>query len=147
MGRKAAVVKPPTVITYEKGQDHQDRVLPIGDSNITTVSTQNNIGHLQVLEPATDAEKAAALAAQDRLLTIEELINIEDDPEPLVAVVDPDGARTTQTADAVAKASNDRPATIQAVPKGPSPTIKPLCLTGEPSLTLSRSTSYVLLPL
>nr|TKW09561.1 hypothetical protein SEVIR_6G110800v2 [Setaria viridis] len=83
-----------------------------------------------------DAEKAAALAMQDRLPVIEEVIKIKDDLEPPVAEVDPGSARTTQTAQAMAKASDDRATTIQAAPKKLSPTIKPLRLIGEPLLKL-----------
>nr|XP_034601637.1 uncharacterized protein LOC117862215 [Setaria viridis] len=98
-----------------------------------------------VLEPVMDAKKATALAVQNRLPVIKEVIKIEDDPEPPVVEVDFAGTRTTRRTEVVAKASDDRAATIQAVPKKPSPTIKPLCLTGEPSLKLKRSTRYVLL--
>ncbi|XP_072151124.1 uncharacterized protein [Setaria viridis] len=102
----------------------------------------------KVLELAMDAEKATALAAQDKSPIIEEVINIEYAPEPPIVVdsntsglmVDPVSARITRTAEAVAKAGNDRATTIQATPKGPSPTIKPLRLIGEPSLKLRRST-------
>lgn len=144
--KKAVTVEdvPPAVITYEEEQDPEDRVLLARDY-IITVSTKDDFDGLQVLELVMDAEKAAALAVQERLPTIEEVIEIEDDPEPPVTEVDPADARTTQRTEMVAKAGDDRATTIQAALKKPTLNIKPLRLIGEPSLKLRRSTQYVLL--
>ena len=54
---------PPKVITYEEGQDPEYHILLKGVSNVTSVSTQDDTGGLQVLELAMETEKAAALAA------------------------------------------------------------------------------------
>src|SRR5688572_29455520 len=72
---------PPMVITYEEGQDPKYRVLPKGVSSITTMSTQDDTGGLQVLEEGTEVEKAVVVATQSKAPTTEELIEIEDDPE------------------------------------------------------------------
>nr|XP_034603311.1 uncharacterized protein LOC117863624 [Setaria viridis] len=128
---------PLAVITYEEGQDPEDQVLLACDY-ITIVSTKDEFGGLQVLELMIDVEEAAALAEQDRLPAIEEVIEIEDDLEPLVANLV--GVRTTQRTEVVVKACDDCAATIQAAPKNPTLTIKPPRLTGEPPLKLRRST-------
>lgn len=73
------------------------------------------------------------------------MINIEDDPEPPIAMMDPASVRTTLGAEAKAKLGNDHAANIQGAPKKLSPSIKLLRLTGEPSLKLRISTRYVLL--
>lgn len=73
---------PPKVITYEEGQNAQYHVLPKDVSNVATVSTLDDTGGPQVIEPATEAEKAAALAAQDRSPMTNEVIEVEDDPLP-----------------------------------------------------------------
>lgn len=103
------------------------------------MSTKDGIGGMQVLEEVTEAEKATAEVVQHKLLAIEEVIEIEDDPEPPITEVDPIGVRTTQRTEAVTKAGDDRAVTLQAAPKKSSLTIKPLYLTGEPSLKLRRS--------
>nr|TKW21837.1 hypothetical protein SEVIR_4G147300v2 [Setaria viridis] len=86
----------------------------------------------KVLDEATKAEKAAAMAAQNKSPITKELIEVEDDPEPQYViqvdpqVVNPAGANTTQAAEMKLKPGQDPIVDVQATPKASSSTVKPL---------------------
>lgn len=140
---------PPKVMTFDEGQDPEYHALPMNVSNITTVSTMDDTGGLQVIEPAMDAKKAAAVAAQNKSPVTDEVIEVDDDPSPHDAVddrpscqiVDPAGAKTTQGPEGVPQAGQDPIVDVQTAAKVSSSRIKPLHLMGDPKLKLKRSST------
>lgn len=136
--RRTAEDVPPLIITFEKGQDPKDQAL-ISEFH-TAMSTQYDIGGLQVVGEEIEAEETTTEVVQQELPVMVEVIEIEDDEGPPIARVNLVSAQTTQEVETVAKASEDQTVIQQAAPKKLSPTLKPMRLAGKPSLNIKRST-------
>lgn len=99
-----------------------------------------DIGELQVVEKEIEAEKTTTEVVQQELPGIKEVIELDDDEEPLVSRANPVSAQDAQGVEMVAKAGEDPVVIQQAASKKSSPIVKYVCLAGKPSIKIKRST-------